>query len=79
MKNTLAKQLATAASKYVARYRDAGMPDSKVLQDDYDDLMSIAQMIESEESIAKIAKAMAHLDTAVRDEIPDRVYSSYCK
>ena len=50
-----------------------------VAQQDYEDLVSIAQMIENDEDAAAICKAMWKLDTAVRDVIPDKIYYTYNK
>jgi len=76
MKNELAKKLVAAADKYRAverKYEGA----EKMVQSDYEDLISIAGMIENNESKKSIAKAMWNLDTAVRDVIPDKVYNTY--
>jgi hypothetical protein len=76
MKNELAKKLVAAADKYRAverKYEGA----EKVVQSDYEDLISIAGMIENNESKKSIARAMWNLDTAVRDVIPDKVYNTY--
>ena len=76
MKNELAKKLVAAADKYRAverKYEGA----EKMVQSDYEDLISIAGMIENNESNKSIAKAMWNLDTAVRDVIPDKVYNAY--
>jgi hypothetical protein len=76
MKNTLAKKLVTAADKYraIERNYEGG---AEIVQSDYDDLLSIAGMIEANEDKKKIGKAMWNLDTAVRDVIPDEVYNAY--
>jgi len=67
MKNTLAKKLAAAANAY--RNRDTEDPEVKrVVESDYEDLMSIAGMIENNETDSQIQVAMWNLDTAVRDE-----------
>ena len=66
-----------------AKYRDALVKNSMYVEakavalQDYEDLVSIAQMIENNES--GIARAMWRLDTAVRDVIPDSVYDTYNK
>ncbi len=76
MKNELAKKLVAAADKYRAverKYEGA----EKMVQSDYEDLISIAGMIENDESKKSIAKAMWNLDTLVRDVIPDKVYNAY--
>lgn len=76
MKNALAKQLAEAAKNY--RTRNTADPEvGHVVQSDYEDLMSIAGMIENNETSKSIKHAMWKLDTAVRDEIPDEVYHTY--
>lgn len=76
MKNILAQKLEEAAIAYrdVERTYEGG---AEVAQSDYEDLMSIAGMIENNEPKASIAKAMWRLDTAVRDIIPDEVYNPY--
>jgi hypothetical protein len=82
MKNELAKKLFAAADKYLAWHNGAFSDDAKMLKvgkDDYDDLISIAGMIENDEGMRKIANAMWKLDTAVRDVIPDDVYYAYTK
>ena len=78
MINKHAHDLAIAAAKY----RDSHQPDFAVkyanfIKQDYEDLMSIAQMIEDGESEQSIARAMWRLDTLVRDVIPDSVYNAY--
>jgi len=76
MKNKLALKLVAAADKY--RDHERYLEDSdKVVQKDYEDLISIANMIESNESKKSIANAMWKLDTLVRDVIPDNVYNAY--
>lgn len=78
MKNILAKKLAAAANAY--RSRDIGDPEvERVVKSDYEDLMSIAGMIENNEAEKSIMRAMWKLDTAVRDEIPDEVYYAFNK
>jgi len=76
MKNELAKKLVTAADKYRAVERNYEGA-AEVVQSDYDDLISIAGMIENNESKKSIANAMWKLDTLVRDVIPDKVYNAY--
>ena len=76
MKNELAKKLVAAADKYRAverKYEGA----EKMVQSDYEDLISIAGMIENNESKKSISRAMWNLDTVVRDVIPDKVYNAY--
>jgi hypothetical protein len=46
---------------------------------DYQDLISIVQMIEAGEAEATIARSMSRLDTAVREVIPDAVYYHYVR
>ena len=76
MKNELAKNLVAAAEKYRAVERNwAGA--AEVVQSDYEDLISIASMIENNESKKSISNAMWKLDTLVRDVIPDSVYNAY--
>ena len=76
MKNVLAAKLAEAAKSYKSRNPED--PEvQRVVQSDYEDLMSIAGMIENNETPKSIMHAMWNLDTAVRDEIPDDVYYAY--
>lgn len=78
MKNKLALKLVAAANKY--RDHERYLEDSeKVVQSDYQDLISIAGMIENNESKKSIANAMWKLDTLVRDVIPDDVYNAYSR
>lgn len=76
MKNELAKKLVAAADKYRAVERNYEGAE-KMVQSDYEDLISIAGMIENNESKKSISRAMWNLDTAVRDVIPDKVYNAY--
>ena len=76
MKNELAKKLVAAADKYRAVERNYEGAE-KMVQSDYEDLISIAGMIENNESKKSIAKAMWNLDTLVRDVIPDDVFYAY--
>ena len=76
MKNELAKKLVAAADKYRAVERK-WEGAAEVIEADYDDLISIAGMIENNEKPANIARAMWKLDTLVRDVIPDKVYNAY--
>ena len=76
MKNELAKKLVAAADKYRAVERNYEGAE-KMVQTDYEDLISIAGMIENNESKKSIANAMWKLDTLVRDVIPDKVYNTY--
>ena len=78
MKNKLALKLVAAADKY--RDHERYLEDSeKVVQSDYEDLISIANMIESNETDSQIQTAMWKLDTLVRDVIPDDVYYAFNK
>ena len=80
MKNLLAITLKDAAEKNLARYSKAVKDDpqlDRVVKSDYEDLMTIACMIENGEDKKTIARAMWKLDTAVRDVIPDTVYNIY--
>ena len=78
MKNKLALKLVAAANKY--RDHERYLEDSeKVVQEDYEDLISIANMIESNETDSQIQTAMWKLDTLVRDVIPDDVYYAFNK
>lgn len=76
MKNELAKKLVAAADKYRAVERNYEGAE-KMVQSDYEDLISIAGMIENNESKKSISRAMWNLDTAVRDVIPDDVFYAY--
>lgn len=78
MKNKLALKLVAAADNYRNRNRSWEGAE-KVVQSDYEDLMSIAGMIESNETDSQIQLAMWKLDTLVRDEIPDDVYYAFNK
>jgi len=80
MKNEHAIVLKKAADKYIAWHNKAFEGDSDMIEfgkKDYDDLISIAGMIENGEDKNKIGKAMWKLDTAVRDIIPDKVYYGF--
>ena len=80
MKNEHAIVLKKAADKYLAWHNKAFEGDSDMIEfgkKDYDDLISIAGMIENGEDVRKIGKAMWNLDTAVRDVIPDDVFYAY--
>ena len=80
MKNEHAITIKKAANKYDAWHSKAFADDSKMLKHgkkDYDDLLSIAGMIENGEDKKKIAMAMWKLDTAVRDVIPDSAYFAF--
>ena len=78
MKNKLALKLVAAADKYRAVERN-WEGSEKVVQEDYEDLISIANMIESNETDSQIQTAMWKLDTLVRDVIPDDVYYAFNK
>ena len=76
MKNKLANKLVAAADKYRSVEREYEGAE-KIVQEDYEDLISIANMIESNETDSQIQTAMWKLDTLVRDVIPDKVYNAY--
>jgi hypothetical protein len=72
--------LKQAADKYLAFNRKHFFEDEEMMEciyNDYEDLISIAKSIGNNESKSAISKAMWSLDTAVRDVIPDKVYSYY--
>lgn len=75
MINKHAYALARAAEKYLEECE--GTISEKVARSDFEDLMSIAHMIENDEDFDSIQKAMWKLDTLVRDVIPDTVYYLY--
>ena len=75
MKNELAKKLYEAAVNY--KQSLGVLSISPVYQQDFEDLTSIASMIENNEDPKAIQKAMWNLDTAVRDVIPNKVYYTY--
>lgn len=80
MKNQHAITIKKAAKKYLAWHNDAFKDDREMLKcgkNDYNDLISIAGMIENGEDKKKIATAMWNLDTAVRDVIPDSAYYAF--
>ena len=80
MINKHAHTLAVAAAKYRDSFdEDHAIKYAKLIKQDYEDLMSIAQMIEGDESAQSIARAMWRLDTQVRDVIPNSVYNVYNK
>ena len=77
MKNKLALKVKAAAEKRLAWVKATWPTDKEMLkggQKDYEDLMSIAEMFESNVDPKIIGKAMWRLDTAVRDDIPDEAY-----
>jgi len=76
MKNKKAIALRDAAIKY-RRSMLEFVESAPVARQDYEDLLSIALMIENNESKESIAQAMWKLDTLVRDVIPDSVYNTY--
>ena len=78
MKNKLAIKLVAAADKYRSVEREYEGAE-KIVQEDYEDLISIANMIESNETDSQIQAAMWKLDTLVRDVIPDDVYYAFNK
>jgi hypothetical protein len=75
MKNELAKKLYEAAVNYKQSLGALNL--SPVYQQDFENLTSIATMIENNEDAKAIQKAMWNLDTAVRDVIPNKVYYTY--
>lgn len=80
MKNEHAISIKKAADKYNEWHKSAFANDAEMLKsgkNDYEDLLSIAGMIENNEEAKKIAKAMWELDTAVRDVIPDSAYYAF--
>lgn len=82
MKNHIAIALKQAADKNLAGYSQAAKEDPKladIIQKDYKDLITIANMIEKGEDEKKIARAMWKLDTSLRDVIPDDVYYTYVR
>ena len=74
MKNQYAILLTIAAQRYRAQHSES---NAVIVKSDYDDLMKIARMIESNKSAKDVARAMWKLDTIVRDAIPDDVYYAY--
>lgn len=74
MKHPYAVMVKTAAQRYRAQHSES---NSVIVKSDYDDLMKIARMIESNKSARDVARAMWSLDTIVRDAIPDDVYNAY--
>lgn len=74
MKHPYAVMVKTAAQRYRAQNSES---NSVIIKSDYDDLMKIAKMIESNKSARDVARAMWGLDTIVRDAIPDDVYNAY--
>jgi hypothetical protein len=71
--NRLAENVANSANRYLNKYRHLG----DFVQRDYEDLISIANLIQSDAPRDVVAQAMRHLDTCVRDEIPDNVYYAF--
>jgi|LakMenEpi03Aug12_release.lakeMendotaPanAssembly.Ray.scaffolds.fasta_scaffold2875923_2 hypothetical protein len=72
--------LKQAADKYLAYNKKHFSDDREMMEciyKDYEDLISIAKSMGLNESKSAISKAMWSLDTAVRDVIPDKVYSYY--
>jgi hypothetical protein len=74
MKHPYAVMVKTAAQRYRAQNSES---NSVIIKSDYDDLMKIARMIESNKCARDVARAMWGLDTIVRDAIPDVVYNAY--
>jgi hypothetical protein len=82
MKNQHAITLKKSADKYIAWHSNAFKDDPEMTEGgkkDYDDLISIAGMIENGEDKKKIGMTMWKLDTAVRDIIPDNVYYAFTR
>jgi hypothetical protein len=82
MKNKHAIALNEAAKKYSDWFKRSFSDDKDMLaggKKDYQDLISIVQMIEAGEAEATIARSMSRLDTAVREVIPDAVYYHYVR
>lgn len=82
MKNEHAIAVKKAADKYIAWHSNAFKDEPEMIEggkNDYDDLISIAGMIENGESNKSIATAMWKLDTAVRDIIPDSAYYAFTR
>jgi hypothetical protein len=75
-------QLKEAADKYLAWSNKGWAGDAKMLavgESDYEDLISIALLIEQDEFNNKaIGKAIRNLDTFIRDSIPQNIYDLYC-
>ena len=71
--NCLAENLANSANRYLDKYRHLG----DFVQRDYEDLIFIAGLIQSDAPRNVVAKAMRNLDTCVRDQIPDNVYYAF--
>ena len=72
--------LKQAADKYLAwnKKHFSGEEDMmNCARSDYEDLISIATSIANGTDKKSIAQAMWKLDTAVRDVIPDKVYTAY--
>lgn len=69
-----------AAVKTLEWHKRSWPNDKQMLKcgkSDHDNLMKVAKMIKANEDSEKIAKAIYHLDTAVRELIPDEVYYTY--
>jgi hypothetical protein len=77
-----ALKLKAVADKYLAWSKESFPGDAKMLacgEYDYENFMSIALMIESDEfDTIAIRRAIRNLDTFVRDYIPDNIYDLYC-
>jgi hypothetical protein len=71
--NRLAENVANSAYRYLNKYLHLG----DFVQRDYEDLISIANLIQSDAPRNVVAQAMRRLDTCVRDEIPDNVYYAF--
>jgi hypothetical protein len=77
-----ALKLKEVADKYLAWNTKSFPDDAKMLEcgkKDYENFISIAQMIEDNEFDNKaIGRAISDLDTFVRDYIPNDIYDLYC-
>ena len=78
-----ALKLKAVADKYLAWNQESFSGDAKMLacgEKDYQDLLSIALMIESDEfNTIPIRRAIRNLDTFIREYIPDNIYDLYCR
>jgi len=77
-----ALKLKAVADKYLAWNKESFPNDAYMLkgaEKDYQDFISIALMIESDEfNTIAIRRAIRNLDTFVREYIPDNIYDLYC-
>jgi ferredoxin-fold anticodon binding domain-containing protein len=89
MTNEHAIMVVESADKYLKVYKTNSAADLnpdgnllteqylETLDNDYADLINIANLIEEDADMKVIARAISSLDTIVRDCIPDAVYYSY--